>query len=221
MTVNANNITIHYTQTGSGPPLLLLHGNGESQKIFRTAAAALGEHYTVYCPDTRSHGQSSRVKELHYADFAEDAAAFIRALGLERPALYGFSDGGITGLLLAIAHPELLSKLIVSGANLHPGGLKPGVLAVMKLLAALTRKDKFHLCQREPNIVPVQLAGIRLPVWVLAGEKDVIREEHTRRIAGAIPEAKLKILSGESHGSYVNNSPKLAPLQLELLQSES
>jgi pimeloyl-ACP methyl ester carboxylesterase len=221
MTINANNIAIHYTKTGGGPPLVLLHGSGESQEIFRRAAAALGERYTVYCPDTRGHGQSAKAARLHFEDFAEDAAAFIRALALERPALYGFSDGGITGLLLAMREPTLLSRLIVSGANLHPDGIKPGVLRLMKIAYALTRKETMRLCLEEPNIAPEALAQIITPTWVLAGEKDVIREEHTRLIASAIPGAKLKILPGEKHDSYVIDSPKLAPLLLELLQSES
>jgi pimeloyl-ACP methyl ester carboxylesterase len=209
---------MHYTKTGNGPPLLLLHGSGESHKIFIKAAAALGAHFTVYCPDTRGHGRSTKIAGLCYADFADDTAAFIRALGLTRPALYGFSDGGITGLLLAMRAGDWLSTLLVSGANLNPAGLKPGVLRMMKVAYALTRNDTFRLCLQEPNIAPATLARISVPTWVLAGEKDMVRTEHTQQIAAAIPGAKLKILPGEGHGSYVINSPKLAPLLLGLLR---
>ena len=74
----------------------------------------------VYRLDSRRHGESEKTKEISYDLLAQDTAAFIQALGLSRPALIGSSDGGITGLLLAIGWPGLLSCAVVCGANTHP-----------------------------------------------------------------------------------------------------
>lgn len=59
------------------------------------------------------------------------------------------------------------------------------------------------------------MAGIACPALIMSGEKDLIRAEHTRLIGENIPSGRVKILPGEDHGSYICNSPKLAPLMLE------
>jgi pimeloyl-ACP methyl ester carboxylesterase len=209
MTIHVNNIDLYYEKAGQGPPLLLLHGNGESHAIFRRAVKQFAARFTVYAIDSRGHGRSTRVKALHYADMAEDVADFIAALGLEAPYLYGFSDGGIVGLLLAIGHPGLLAKLAISGASLNPGSTSDGWLRFFRLAYRLTRGAKWKLMLEEPDFTQAQLARIDVPTLVLAGERDMIREEHTRAIAGAIPGARLRILPGENHMSYVIHSPKL------------
>jgi len=209
MTIHVNNINLYYEKAGCGPPLLMLHGNGESHKIFRRAMKRLGESFTVYAIDSRGHGKSSRAKELHYADMAEDVAQFIEKLGLEKPMLYGFSDGGIIGLLLAIAHPGLLSRMAISGANITPEGAGDNWQRMLKAIYFITRGSRWRLMLYEPNIAAEELARIDMPVLVLAGEKDIIKEEHTRAIAGAIPGARLRILPGEGHASYVLSNEKL------------
>ena len=117
-------VTLYYEKTGQGRPVILLHGNGETHEIFDKLVPELSKDYTVYAIDSRGHGKSTKVKTLDYDIMAEDIAEFIRILKLEKPMLYGFSDGGILGLILAYRYPDLLSKLIISGANLHPDGLK-------------------------------------------------------------------------------------------------
>ena len=104
--------------------MILLHGNGEDHSIFAETAEILKEHFAVYMPDTRGHGRSEGVEEYHYSDMAEDLRELIRVLGLERPLLCGFSDGGIVGLLAAVRDPGLLSAMVLCGANLTPKGMK-------------------------------------------------------------------------------------------------
>ena len=123
MEISVNNTTLYYEKAGGGAPLILLHGNGESHEIFREAIPLLAEHFTVYTPDTRGHGNSAPAAQLHYTDMADDLAAFIDALGLGQPAVYGFSDGGIAAILLALRYPERVSRIAASGANLRPQGL--------------------------------------------------------------------------------------------------
>jgi len=218
MTIHINNIDIYYEKAGQGPPLLLLHGNGESHKIFRGVMKRLAEKFTVYAIDSRGHGKSSRVKALHYTDMAGDMARFIEALGLERPMLYGFSDGGIIGLLMAAGYPGLLSRMAVSGANTTPEGLKEGMLRLIRIMYRLTRGRKWKLMLEEPDITGEQLGRIDIPTLVLAGEKDIIKEAHTRLIAGAVPGAELRILPGEGHGSYVDDNAKLCDIILPFFE---
>ena len=209
MTIHVNNIDIFYEKAGQGPPLLLLHGNGETHKIFRGAVRRLAEKFTVYAIDSRGHGRSGRVKELHYADMAEDIAEFIEALGLEHPMLYGFSDGGIIGLQLAIVRPGLLSRMAISGASLNPHSTSDAWLRFFRAMYMLTRGAKWKLMLDEPDFTQEQLARVDTPTLVLAGEKDMIIEAHTRVIAGAIPDVRLRILPGENHMSYVLDGAKL------------
>ena len=220
MYITVNGIRIWYEKTGAGRPLVMAHCNSMDHKIFRRAAGALAARFTVYCPDTRDHGKSEKVKTLHYEDMAADAAGFITALGLERPVFYGFSDGGVTGLLLAAAHPELISALIVSGASLRPDSTKDLPLRFFRLWSHVDRSDKMRIMLREPDITDALLRSIRVPTFVTAGEKDVIKPEHTRHIAETVPGAQLKIFPGAGHTGYIVNSTKIADYILSVIPPE-
>lgn len=216
MIINVNGIDLFYEKTGSGEPLIMLHGNGETHEIFDRAVPILAEHFTVYRIDTRGHGQSGPVSEYHYGDMAEDVRCFIEELGLESPVLYGFSDGGIIGLLLASGYPTLLSRLIVSGANLNPRGIKLRWLCLLRLAYCLSRKPKMKLMLKEPDITRDTLGKIDIPVTVLAGSKDIVSQSHTEKIAEGIRDSDLKILQGHDHGSYIVHKTEIAHLILDV-----
>ena len=220
MYIHVNHINLFYTCTGAGEPLIMLHGNGEDHTIFDEAVEVLSKHFTVYAIDTRSHGQSDKVPELHYSDIAEDVRCFIKELGLERPVLYGFSDGGIVGLLLVIKYPNLLSKVIGSGVNVNPDGLVKGWHILFKLIYFFGRSPMFKLMLTEPDIKEEELGNITVPVYLTGGSKDMIRQKHMQWIADCIPGAKLKILDGEKHGSYIIHSQRIAELILEICANE-
>ena len=213
MTINVNGIDLYYELTGSGQPVVLLHGNGETHEIFDRLTPRLAEAgHAVYAVDSRGHGRSGKSdkeKPLSYYDMTEDVAEFIQKLELVEPILYGFSDGGIVGLLLAGKYPGLLSKLIVSGANLTPKGIKAGWALRFRLTYFFTKDPNMRLMLTEPNIQKEDLEKISAPVLVLAGEQDIIKEEETRRIHEAIPNSTLQILKNENHDSYVVHSDKL------------
>ncbi len=138
-----------------------------------------------------------------------DMRAFIGNLGLTAPALYGFSDGGIIGLILAHQNPGLLSKLIVSGVNLNPRALRRGFRAFVRFGHFFTGDEKLKLMLREPDITFAELSRITEPLLVLAGAKDIVPAGHTREIAAAVNGARYRILEGENHDSYVKNNDKL------------
>lgn len=215
MMCHVNHRKLYYEVYGTGKPLLLLHGNGETHKVFDKAIPLLAKGFTVYTIDSRGHGQSDAALEYHYDDFTEDIKCFIDELKLERPILYGFSDGGIVGLLLAVKFPQLLSQLIISGANTVPEGIRTGWLRLFQCINAIVKDPKMTMMLTEPNITAEMLRRIEIPTMVLAGSHDMVKRSHTKYIADSIPNSKLHILQGEGHGSYVLHSTKIAKLILD------
>ena len=208
MYIQLNGQIIYYEKTGEGSPVILAHGNNETHKIFDALIPQLSKKHTVYAIDSRGHGLSASVDEFHYDDMANDMIAFIQALDLINPAFYGFSDGGIVGLLAASKCPAMFSALAVSGANLTPSGWKFFPRLSVRL----------HYIKK-PHISKSDLGKITIPTLVLAGSKDIIKKNETKRIAASIPDSILKILPGETHSSYVVHSPKLFPILDEFFSS--
>ena len=215
MKISVNGVELHYEVIGSGDPLIMVHGNSEDHTIFTEAAEVLKDHYTCYLVDTRSHGKSGKVKPLHYKDMAQDYVEFIKALDLKNVTFFGFSDGGILGLLVAMEN-GLIDTLIVSGANTYPGAVEDRTAKIMKIIHFVTRSDKFRLMLTEPDIRAEDLQKIRCRTFVLAGSKDAVKRENTDFIAANIPNATKMILEGETHTSHIVHNTKIAEIILEL-----
>jgi len=209
MHFEVNGIELYYKETGQGDPFVLLHGNGENHKIFRALEKLLSKKYRVYAIDSRDHGESTRVKGLDYETMMEDVAGFIRGKGIQDPMLFGFSDGGIIGLLLAIRHPGLISRLIVGGANTHPAEIKMIYTIGFRILHFFSRNQKHKMMLAQPDITKAELNSITVPTLVIAGSNDVVKGDHTAYIAENIPGSALVILEGETHSSYVREGKKL------------
>lgn len=211
MIARVNGVSLYYEKRGHGRPLILVHGNGEDHHIFDQLVDELKGEYTCYCLDSRGHGQSSSVDVYSYQTMAEDIIEFIDMLGLKEVIFYGFSDGGIIGLLIA-SQTDLLEHLIISGANTNPQGLKCHIYYLMKLSYIFKKDPKVKMMLEQPYINNYQLSKIKAKTLVLAGSKDMIKESHTINIAHYINGSKLMILAGETHSSYIVNSTKLAPI---------
>lgn len=218
MFIEVNDINIYYEVLGHGEPLIMIHGNGEDHKIFYKAANILKDHFTCYLIDSRGHGKSDKVSKFHYENMASDIYQFINKLSLKEVNYYGFSDGGIIGLLLASKYPDLLKTMIISGANTKPEALKPLLLKVFRFINRLKNNPLFSLMLNEPHISKEELNKIKTPTLVLAGEKDLILEEETLYIHEEIENSKLIILPKENHASYIVNSEKIAYLILDFLK---
>ena len=211
-------ISLYYEEKGSGFPLIMLHGNGEEHGYFEHQTDCFAENYRVIAIDTRGHGRSPRGEgEFSIKRFADDLYGFMTEHGIEKAHILGFSDGGNIAITFALKHPEMIEKLIVDGANLYPAGVKRriqrpielGYYAV-KLFAAFSSNAKekaemLSLMVNQPNIAPEELKKLNMPVLVMAGTDDMIRQEHTELIAASIPGAKLVILPGD-HFIARNNS---------------
>lgn len=209
MKIKVNNIELFYEKYGTGKPIILLHGNQESHEIFDKLIEELKNNYEVFAIDSRCHGKSENSKEISYNLMSDDIIQFIKKLKIEKPILYGFSDGGIIGLLISIKEPNLLSSLIISGANINPDVFTTFDLLLTKLFYFFTRSKYIKMMLDEPNIPVEDLQKITIPVHVLAGEKDVIKLEHTKLIANSIKNSTLEIVQNENHGSYIIHSSKL------------
>ncbi len=209
MIVRVNGININYEAYGDGKPIVLIHGNGENHKVFDILIDSLKMNYKVYALDSRCHGKSEDTKDISYSLMADDVIAFINTLKIEKPVLYGFSDGGIVGLLIAIKEPYLLSKLIISGANINPAGIKNFNLAFYRFAYFITRNKLVKMMVKEPDIESYELRKIKIPVYVLAGQRDIIKQSHTKLIADNIPQSTLEIIQNENHSSYIIHSDKI------------
>ncbi len=200
MFAEVNGIRIHYEVEGEGRPLILLHGNGEDMSIFDVAVEELKDFFKVVTVDSRGHGSSQAPEEYHYADMAEDVHALITELGLVRPVLFGYSDGGIAGLILASEHPDDLLRLAVGGANTDPSAVDWSGFDV-------DPEDPLQrLMLEEPHITKADLRAIRVPTLVIAGEFDAVDRSDTEFIAGSIPHGHMYIVPDADHGSYVEHS---------------
>ena len=172
--------------------------------------AAFARHFHVYALDTRGHGKTPRgTAPFTIRQFADDLLAFMDAHEIARAHLLGFSDGGNTAMIFAMQHPGRVMRLILYGANLDARGVKPGVQLPIelgyrfaKLFARRSAEARQHaellgLMVNDPAVRPEELAGVQAPTLVVAGTRDMIKEQHTRLIAASIPNAQLVILDGD------------------------
>lgn len=199
----------HYFEIGEGFPLILLHGNGEDAGYFVHQMEPFAKHFRVIAIDTRGHGQTPRGNApFTIRQFAEDLLGFMDQQSIEKAHILGFSDGGNIAMVFAMAHPERVEKLILDGANLDAAGVKRSIqipieigYRIAKIFAGKSPEAKKNaellgLMVNDPNVKPEELAKIQCPTLVIAGSKDMIKEEHTRLIAQSIPGAEMAILPG-------------------------
>ena len=205
-----SDIQLHYIEQGQGRPLILLHGNGESCDYFEHQIGYFSASYRVIAIDTRGHGKSPRgEKPFTIVQFAEDLHDFMDEKGIKKAILLGFSDGGNIALTFALKYLERVEKMVVDGANLFPSGVKPlyqwpieigyriANLFSKKSEQAKRNAEVLGLMVNEPHIDPAELARLTMPILVVAGTRDMIKDAHTRLIYRSLPNAKLSILEGD------------------------
>lgn len=203
-------IELYYRESGTGEPLILLHGNGESGEYFINQIEHFQSRYRVIAVDTRGHGHSPRGEApFTIAQFASDLYDFMQGHGIARVVILGFSDGANIAMKFTMQHPEMVKALILNGGNLDPSGVKRttqfpieiGYKIASRFAArspgAKKNAEMLGLMANDPNIRPSELAKLTMPTLVICGTKDMIRESHTRMIAENIPNARLVILPGD------------------------
>ena len=116
--VEANGLRFYYEVHGEGEPLLLVHGGTATSRDWASHLPAFTEHFQVFTPDSRGHGRTDNpAGELDYRVMADDVAALVDALGLQRPLVLGYSDGGQIALELGMRYPGLARALVLGGTQ--------------------------------------------------------------------------------------------------------
>jgi pimeloyl-ACP methyl ester carboxylesterase len=211
-----------YTEVyGSGPPLLMIHGNGGSMKDFGENVPYFATHYTVILADSRSQGKSLDPDHpITFEMMADDFAALLTAMHVDSADIIGWSDGGINALLLAIRHPEKVNRLVSTGANLWPtaDAFVPGLWDDEKkahdanLHKTRTTPEEinnwkiFVLDWQEPHITLAQLHTIKAPSLIICGDHDLISVTHTVLIYQNIPDAQLWVVPKSGHATLIDQA---------------
>jgi pimeloyl-ACP methyl ester carboxylesterase len=206
-----------YTEVyGSGPPLLMIHGNNGDMSAFAKNVPYFATHYKVILADSRSQGRSLDPDHpLTFKRMADDFAALLDAMHIDSAYVIGWSDGGINALLLAIRHPEKVKRIASTGANLWPtaDAFAPGLWDEEKKeydsglgKTYITPQEKnnrklFLLDWQEPHITLAQLHTIHAPSLIICGDHDEISITHTVVIYQNIPHANLWVVPNSSHGT--------------------
>jgi pimeloyl-ACP methyl ester carboxylesterase len=234
-----------YDEEGGGEPLVLLHGGLCTNETWAAQIPVFAERFRVMAPERRGHGHTADAQgPLTYADMATDTVGFLEKV-VGRPAhLVGWSDGGIVGLMVAIARPDLVRKLVVIGTNYDTTGIAPEVedmfssmapdsadMEMFRSLYEMHSPDgpehwpvvfgKFvEMTQREPHIQVGELARISSPTLVVVGDDDMVSIEHSVKLFRAIPNSQLAVVPGTSHAVAMEKPELLNRIVLDFLENE-
>ena len=171
-----NDIRLFYEQYGEGRPLVLLHGNGEDHTIFDEAMEVLGERFTCFAIDSRGHGDSDMVDELHYEDMAADLLAFLEALDLWDVVLCGYSDGGIVALMAAPWTDRVYNTILLTEPHIPAEDLR--AIHARTLVVAGSRDI---IRERNTRFIAETIPGAEL--LILPGEDHGSYINHSDKIA--------------------------------------
>lgn len=217
--VKINGIELYYEVYGEGHPLLLLHGNGGYSGSRANIMPELIDKYKVIAVDHRCHGQSDCSDQLNYRLMASDVNGLLDHLNIDSAYVYGHSDGGIIGLIMAFNHPEKIKKLVVSGANIKRDStaLEPYIVKMMKHYKEVSdpmMQRHLKLMVEYPNIEFTELANISAPTLIISGDRDAVRLTHSIKIFQSIENSNLCVLPGATH--FVGEEYPEALLELML-----
>jgi pimeloyl-ACP methyl ester carboxylesterase len=208
---------------GTGKPLLMIHGNDGSISTFSGLIPHFADQYKVIVADSRAQGKSTDSKDsLNYEMMADDFAALLDQMHIDSAYVIGWSDGGITALLMAINHPEKVKKLAISGAIIcaDPNIVDPtewakGMRDYNRLKVIDSKNDKemhdWKLIRLEIDQKPIPLTAlhtIKCPALVIGGDHDIINPTHTRLIQENIPNSRLWIVPNSGHGTLFEHRRK-------------
>src|SRR5512134_107711 len=234
--IEINNANIYYQAYGDDQqgraPIVLIHGSTiDSHTDWDAIAPELALHYKVFTPDCRGHGRSNNPRlSYSFKELADDAAAFVHAMGYERAHVIGHSNGGNVALLTLMEHPEIVQTCVPQAANAYvtrylverePKVFDPDRVAreapewrdeMIRLhekvngegywreMLWLTMKEIIS----EPNYSPAELQRVECPVLVIMGAEDPVNapDEHAQYIAHNIPDAELWVPEKTGHNVH-------------------
>jgi pimeloyl-ACP methyl ester carboxylesterase len=199
--VNVNGMQMYYEVSGAGEPLIVLHGAYMNIPSMGAIIPKLAQTHRVYAVELQGHGRTTDInRPITYQNLADDVAAFMNAVGLQKADVFGYSMGGQAGLQLAIRHPAKVNKLVAASAAYDLAGWQPVYTAfipqmtvdmIVKMpFAAEYRKlaanpdgfpelaRKLIALEKEPMSWAEDLKRLKTPVLIITGDADVLTLEH-------------------------------------------
>jgi pimeloyl-ACP methyl ester carboxylesterase len=226
-----NGIEMYYEVhgRGDGVPLVLLHGGGSTIEVtFGRVLPLFARSRRVIAVEEQGHGRTSdREGPVTFESSADDVAALLGELEVDKADLFGFSNGASVALQVAIRHPDLVRKLVFASSmtrrdgappefwefiekaefSVMPQPLKDAFLRVTPDPRRLrTMHDKDAARMRGFEDIPDELVrSVRAPTLIVLGDRDVVTPEHAVELTRLIPGARLLILPG-GHGDYLGEA---------------
>jgi pimeloyl-ACP methyl ester carboxylesterase len=220
-----NGLKMYYEIHGTGKPLLLLHGAFGTAESWTPFLPALTKAHKVIVVEMQAHGRTADIdRPLTYAQMAEDTAAFLKKIKIEKADVFGYSMGGGIAYRLASKHPELVDKLAVLGAGTASlkEGFEPAVYEQFKTISPETfnfaeLKDPYTKVAPDPSKWPVLVAkivksgvtetgmtkdevkAIKAPTLIMLGDRDGTRPEHIVEVYRTLPNAQLALFPNADH----------------------
>jgi pimeloyl-ACP methyl ester carboxylesterase len=197
-----NGLNTYYEIHGTGQPLVVLHGAYMTIDLMGAVVPALAETRQVLAVELQGHGRTPDVdRPLSYEQMADDVAALIGHLGIEKADVFGYSMGGGVAFQVSIRHPEVVRKLVVASASYTSEGMHPELLEMIPSLtpeafAGSPIEEAYLRSAPNPDDFPTLVAktkqldmepfawapddirGIAAPTLLIVGDSDVIRLEH-------------------------------------------
>jgi pimeloyl-ACP methyl ester carboxylesterase len=226
-----NGIQMYYEVhgRGDGVPLVLLHGGGSTIEVtFSKVLPVFAASRRVIAVEEQGHGRTTdRDQPVTFETSADDVAALLRHLKVDKADLFGFSNGASVALQVAIRHPQLVRKLVFASSFTKRDGAQPQLWEFMKKADFSNMpqplKDAFLRVNPDPQKlrtmhdkdaarmqgfkdVPDDLVrSVRAPTLIVLGDQDVVRPEHAVELTRLIPGARLLILPA-GHGDYLGEA---------------
>jgi pimeloyl-ACP methyl ester carboxylesterase len=217
---------IYYRQQGQGDPLVLLHSGLGTGGDFSSIVPDLVYHYTVFTPDRPGYGRSGHDVSFEDGFFSAQAGVlveFLRSIDRGPAFLWGWSDGAVVALWMAILYPEWVRAVVVEAGHLY--GRKPAhaFLEQYLLPASLSVEERtglaqrhgeeywpelskrwaemwLHLSDRGGDLYKGQLTKVRTPTLILLAEDDLhIPAQEARDLAARIRGARLHLFPNGGH----------------------
>jgi pimeloyl-ACP methyl ester carboxylesterase len=221
-----NGLKMYYEIHGSGKSLVLLHGGGSTiESTFGHILPELAKTHQVIAIELQAHGHTPDIdRPLSFEQDADDVAAVLRQLHIEKADIMGFSNGGMTALQIAIRHPDLVNKLVLASTPYKRDGMQPGFWEGLqdaslenmpkplkeaylkanpdpKGLQAMFDRDRARMLAFKDFSDP-DIHAIQAPALVINGDADVVRAEHALSLSHLLPHAQLVILPS-GHGDFI------------------
>lgn len=203
---------IYYEKIGSGSPLFLLHGNGNSGTYFSQQVPEFSKQYQVFLVDSRGHGKSTNTQyHLNFQLMADDLKEIMDQENIKSADILGFSDGANLAMVFASSYPSYVHRLILNAGNIRVHGLYwysrigSWIECFAIFLASLFSKRAkaflpiIDLLLHDLPISFDDLKKINSQTLVIVGKNDVVKTSHSMSIARNIPHASFVLVSGQGH----------------------